>query len=98
MLLFRLYIDYKEVCLVTKEEIYDQMTGVRYNVENEFLDGTPCSKLYKKVCDARLRLAERTGIDFEDRDILEIIESLEKIGRICALKMFDYGKLSMDET
>jgi len=54
--------------------------------------------LYQKVCDARLRLSERAGIDFEDRDLLEIIESLEEIGKICALKMFDYGKLSMDET
>lgn len=83
---------------MTKEEIYDQMSGVRYNVENEFVDGTQCSMLYQKVCDARLRLSERTGIDFEDRDLLEIIESLEQIGKICALKMFDYGKLSMDET
>lgn len=83
---------------MTKEEIYDQMTGVRYSVENEFADGTQCSMLYQKVCDARLRLSERTGIDFEDRDLLEMIESLEEIGKICALKMFDYGKLSMDET
>lgn len=80
---------------MTKEEIYDCMT-VHYIYPNpdipfEFEDGKPCSDLYGKVCDARLRIAERTGIDFEDRDLLEIIESMEGIARLCALKMYDYG-------
>lgn len=80
---------------MTKAEIYERMT-VQFvqpdpEVPCEFDDGKPCSELYGKVCDARLRLSERTGISFEDRDVMEIIESLEKIGEICALKMFDYG-------
>lgn len=83
---------------MTKQDIYTQMIGARYNVENEFAEGKQCSELYGKVCDARLRLAERTGIDFEDPDLLEMIEDLEEIGKICALKMFDYGKMHMDET
>ena len=82
---------------MTKQEIYNQMIGAVYNVENEFADGKPCSELYGRVNDARLRLAERTGIDFEDRDVMEIVESLEEIAKIGSLKMFDYGKLHMDE-
>lgn len=98
MLQFRLSIAYRrEGQAVTKQEIYDQVIGARYNVENEFADGKRCSQLYGKVTCARLRLSERTGIDFEDRDVMDIIESLEEIGKICALKMFDYGKLHMDE-
>lgn len=81
---------------MTKEEIYERMTVqlVRPDPEIpcEFDEGKPCEALYGKVCDARLRLSERTGIDFEDRDLLEIIEGLEEIGKVCALKMFDYGK------
>lgn len=80
---------------MTKEEIYERMT-VHFIVPDpvipcEFDDGKPCSELYGRVCDARLRIAERTGIDFEDRDLLEIVECMEKIAEICALKMFDYG-------
>lgn len=82
---------------MTKQEIYDQIIGSVCNVENEFADGKPCSELYGRVYDARLRLSERTGIDFEDPDLMEIVESLEEITRICSLKMFDYGKLYMNE-
>ena len=57
---------------------------------NEFTDGAPCDILYGKVYDARERLSQRTGIDFEDRDVLEIIECLEEIGRRCAFRMVKY--------
>lgn len=80
---------------MTKEQIYERMT-VQFTepdpeIPCEFDEGKPCEELYGRVCDARLRLSERTGIGFEDRDVLEIIESLEEIGKICALKMYDYG-------
>lgn len=80
---------------MTKEEIYKRMT-VQFvhpdpEIPCEFDEGRPCDELYGRVCDARLRLAERTGIGFEDRDVLEIVENLEEIGKICALKMYDYG-------
>lgn len=80
---------------MTKEEIYERMT-VQFiephpEIEFEFEDGKPCWELYGKACDARLRLAERTGISFEDRDLLEIIEGIETIGKLCAQKMYDYG-------
>lgn len=80
---------------MTKEEIYACMTTQHVHpnpgIECEFDDGKPCSELYGKVYDARLRLAERTSIGFEDQDLLEIIESMEKIARLFALKMYDYG-------
>ena len=80
---------------MTKEQIYERMT-VQFTepdpeIPCEFDEGKPCEELYGRVCDARLRLSERTGIGFEDRDVLEIIESLEEIGKICALKMYGYG-------
>lgn len=80
---------------MTKEEIYDCMVyhfdPPDPKIPCEFDDGRPCEELYSRVCDARVRLSERTGIDFEDRDVLEIVECMEKIAEICALKMYDYG-------
>lgn len=60
------------------------------DVPNEFTDGAPCDILYGAVCDARERLSQRTGIDFEDRDVLAIVEALEEIGRRCAFRMVEY--------
>lgn len=54
------------------------------DVPNLFAEGEPCDVLYGQVTNARLRLAQRTGIDFEDHDLMEIIQSLEEIGRLCA--------------
>lgn len=51
----------------------------------------PCDLLYQKVCEARERLAERAGISFEDRDLLAMVEGLEEIGKVLAMKMFEYG-------
>ena len=79
---------------MTKEEIYSQMRG-QYTVPTpipcEFEEGKPCWTLYSRVCDARERISRRTGIGFEDRDMMEIVEGLEEIGRLCALKMYEYG-------
>ena len=80
---------------MTKEQIYERMTVQLVcpdpEIPCEFDEGRPCAELYAKVCDARLRLAERTGIDFEDRDLLDMIENLEAIAKLCALSMYDYG-------
>lgn len=80
---------------MTKEEIYECMT-VQFVEPNpeipcEFDDGKPCEALYGRVCDARLRLSERTGIDYEDYDLEEIVRALEEIAKLCSLKMYDYG-------
>lgn len=80
---------------MTKEEIYECMTVqlVHPNPEIpcEFDESKPCAELYGKVCEARLRLSERTGLDYEDYDLEEIVRALEKIAKLCSLKMFDYG-------
>ena len=85
---------------MTKEQIYERMTVqlVRPDPEIpcEFDEGKPCDRLYGQVTDARLRLCQRTGLDFEDRDLLDIIEGLEEIGKFCALKMFDYSRRYAD--
>ena len=85
---------------MTKEQIYERMTIqlVRPDPEIpcEFDEGKPCDRLYGQVTDARLRLCQRTGLDFEDRDLLDIIEGLEEIGKFCALKMFDYSRRYAD--
>ena len=80
---------------MTKEEIYDYMT-IKFRVPSkvipyEFDDGKPCMEFYSRICEARERISERTGIDFEDQDIMEIVECMEEIAKICALKMYDYG-------
>lgn len=54
------------------------------DVPNLFTEGSPCDKLYDAVIRARLSLAQRTGINFEDHDLLEIMACLEEIGRHCA--------------
>ena len=57
----------------------------------EFDEGKPCDLLYEQVCEARARIAERTGLDFEDHDLLAMVEGLEEIGKVLAMKMFEYG-------
>lgn len=80
---------------MTKEEIYGIMRCALVVphplIECEFEGDKPCMELYGRVCDARLRISERTGLDFEDRDVMEIVECMEEIAEICALKMYDYG-------
>lgn len=82
------------------ELIYNLMTGL-YNlqavqfpesaiVEDEFQEGKPCELLYGRMYDARERLCERLGVE-EDEDIETIINSMEDIARILALKMYEYG-------
>lgn len=78
---------------MTKRDIYRTITGQLVQIEDEFAEEKPCDLLYHKVTEARERLCKRTGINFEDADILEIISSMEKIAEICALKMYHYALL-----
>lgn len=59
-------------------------------VPNLFAEGAACDRLYDCVTRARLRLMQRTGLDFEDQDLLDIIHGLEEIGRRCAFQAADY--------
>lgn len=80
---------------MTKEEIYERMTVQLVTpdpeIPCEFDEGKPCELLYGKVCEARERIAERTGLDFEDRDLLAMLEGMEEIGKVLAMKMYGYG-------
>ena len=80
---------------MTKEQIYERMTVQLVTpdpeIPCEFDNGKPCALLYEKVSQARERIAVRTGLDFEDRDLLDMVEGMEEIGKVLALKMFEYG-------
>lgn len=83
-----------------KELIYQLMNGEvaltdidileKIEIVDEFSGERECGKLYERVYNARLRLAERLDND-EDEDLEEIINCMEGIARILSLKMFDYG-------
>jgi hypothetical protein len=83
-----------------KERIFGLMNGW-YNmngafipesnmVVNEFADGKTCATLYQEVFDANRRLCDRLGED-EDKDIELMINNMQDITKILAMKMFDYG-------
>ena len=57
---------------------------------DEFVEGKPCFELYEHVCDANKRICERLGVQ-EDKDVEIIINCMDDIGRILAMKMYDYG-------
>ena len=59
-------------------------------VEDEFEEGRPCADLYKQVYEANRRLCERLGVE-EDKDVEMIINCMNEISRILAMKMYDYG-------
>ena len=80
---------------MTKEQIYERMTVQLVtpdpDIPCEFDDGKPCALLYEKVSEARERIAARTGLDFEDADLLAMVEGMEEIAKALAMKMFGYG-------
>ena len=61
-------------------------------IENLFVDGSECDLAYDEMLEAYERLKNRLGIQNEDADIEIIINSLFKIQRLVAFKMFEYGK------
>lgn len=83
-------------------QIYDLMNGslnleeypelnIPY-VKNEFEEGAVCEQLYKEAFEAKERLQERLGVaGKEDKDVEIIFNSLEDIGRILTMKMYEYG-------
>ncbi len=72
--------------------LIDEMVPVEGGaiVENEFAEGSECCGLYEDVYRAKLSLCERLG-ENEDRDVETIIGSMERIARLLALKMYEYG-------
>jgi hypothetical protein len=72
--------------------LIDEMVPVEGGaiVEDEFAEGSECCGLYEDVYRAKLSLCERLG-ENEDRDVETIIGSMERIARLLALKMYEYG-------
>ena len=83
-----------------KQLIYNLMTGLYDRrkvqfpecgmVEDEFAEGKPCEELYRRVYEANVRLCRRLGVR-EDKDVEIIINCMNDISYILAMKMFDYG-------
>lgn len=86
------------------EMIYDRMAGLadgslfpvqgNVNIEDEFAEGKECGCLYEEVYRAKQNLCGRLG-EAEDKDVETIIGTMEKITRLLAIKMYEYGRMGL---
>lgn len=84
-----------------KDIIYDVMNGHLTEdafsmhqdvaVADEFADGKECARLYEEVYRAKLELCRRLG-ETENREIEIIIRNMERISRVLAIRMYEYGR------
>ena len=84
-----------------KELIYDKMNGFLTEgmsslqggaaIEDEFAEGKECCLLYEGVYQAGQNLCERLGED-EDEDVETILNGMERITKLLAMKMYEYGR------
>lgn len=84
-----------------KEQIFEKMNGFlaeespflpkQVDVEDEFSEGKECCLLYESIYRAERNLCERLGED-EDEDVEAILNGMERIARVLAMKMYEYGK------
>lgn len=84
-----------------KEHIFEKMNGFlaeglltlpeQHVVEDEFAEGKECCLLYEGIYQAERNLCERLGED-ENEDVETILNGMERITRILAMKMYEYGK------
>lgn len=80
-----------------KEHIFEKMNGFlaeglltlpeQHIIEDEFAEGKECCLLYEGIYQAERNLCERLGEDVET-----ILNGMERITRILAMKMYEYGK------
>ena len=79
------------------EDIYYTLIGVMNEehcvtgVENLFIEGSACQCAYSEMLEAYARLRDRLGIETEDADVEDIINSLMSIEKAVSMKMFEYG-------
>lgn len=84
-----------------KEHIFEKMNGFlaegplslpeQADIEDEFSEGKECCLLYEGVYQAERNLCERLGED-EDEDVEAILNGMERIARVLAMKMYEYGR------
>ena len=83
---------------ITAESVYETLTDALSEpyqvpgVENAFAEGALCSRLYREVYQANLRLCQRLGQPDADPDVETIINNLLQINRHLCLKMYHYGQ------
>ena len=84
-----------------KGQIFEKMNGFlteellmlpkQHVIEDEFAEGKECCLLYEGIYQAERNLCERLGED-ENEDVETILNGMERITRILAMKMYEYGK------
>ena len=84
-----------------KEQIFEKMNGFlteellllpeQHIIEDEFAEGKECCLLYEGIYQAERNLCERLGED-ENEDVEAILNGMERITRILAMMMYEYGK------
>ena len=84
-----------------KEQIFEKMNGFlaegshslpgQADIEDEFAEGKECCLLYEGVYQAGRNLCERLGED-EDEDVEAILNGMERITKVLAMKMYEYGR------
>lgn len=84
-----------------KEQIFEKMNGFlmeellmlpeQHVIEDEFAEGKECCLLYEGIYQAERNLCERLGED-ENEEVETILNGMERITRILAMKMYEYGK------
>lgn len=86
------------------EAVYESMTGAllpKYRipgVEDAYMEGGKCDRLYSRVYDAARRLEARLGLQEEDEDVDEIIQCMMAIQEELCYRMYGYGaKFGMKE-
>lgn len=85
-----------------KERIYELASGYfteevnhvvdEVEIQDEFREGSTCSRLYEKITELEKKLCEKLQAD-EVRDLERIIDCMEDITKKIAMRMYDYGAL-----
>ena len=81
--------------MTTQEELWRKLMGLHADpqgVPSEFEEGKECALLYDRIDAARHRLCQRLGMEFEDGDLVEILNCEEAICKQVACKMYEYGR------
>lgn len=82
------------------QQLYDTVLGQiqeAYAIpgaENLFEPGKPCDTHYREAMAAYERICQRLSIPSEDRDLEQILHSMNAICRLVAFEMFRLGQKS----
>ncbi len=76
-----------------KIDLWEKVMGMRTDegdVDNLFMQGEPCDKLYERISDAEHRLMGMLNVE-ENDEIDEIFACWMETCKLVSLRMFDYG-------